>query len=70
MVNMDRPPYHVVLICHLVCVRDPFYQKGAFPLGCQLTCTLRRSGHHEDEIILAIWIDGHKELEMGSFAGG
>ena len=49
---------------------DPFYQKGAFPPGCQLTCTLRRSGHHEDEIILVIWIDGHRSWRWGHLLVG
>ena len=65
MVDMDRFPYHVVLICYLVRVGDPFYQKGALPPGCQLTGTLRRSGHHEDEIILVICIDGHRSWRWG-----
>ena len=65
MVDMDCPPDHVVLICRLVCVGDPFYQKGALPSWCQLTCTLRRSSHHEDEVIFAIWIDGHRSWRWG-----
>ena len=60
MVDVDRPPDHVVLVCHLVSVGDPFYDKGALPPWRQLASMLRRSGHHEDEVTFVIGVAGFR----------
>ena len=58
MVDVYRSPNHVVLIRHLVCIGDPFHLKGALPPWCQLTSTLWRSRHHEDEITFVVGVAG------------
>ena len=50
----------LVLVRHLVSAGDPFYLKGALPPWCQLASTLRRGGHHEDEVTFVIWVAGHR----------
>ena len=65
MVDMYCPPYQTVLICHLVGVRDPFYEKGALPPGCQLIGALRRRSHHEDEITFVIRVSSHRSWRWG-----
>ena len=63
--DMDCPSDHVVLVCHLIRVGDPFYYKGALPPWRQLASTLRRSGHHEDEVTFVIWIAGFRSWSGG-----
>ena len=58
MVDVYRPPNHVVLVRHLVSVGDPFHLKGALPPWCQLASMLWRSGHHEDEVTFVIGVAG------------
>ena len=60
MVDVDGPPNHVILKGHLICVGDPLYHKGALPPWRQLASTLRRSGHHEDEITFVIGVAGFR----------
>ena len=70
MVDVDRSPHHVVLICHLIGIGDPLYKEGALPPGCQLTGALGRSCHHKDEVIFMIWINGHRSWRWGHLLVG
>ena len=70
MVYVDCSPHHAILICYLVSIGDPLYKEGALPPWCQLTGTLWRSSHHEDEIILVIWIDSHRSGRCGHLLVG
>ena len=70
MVYVDGSPHHAILVCYLVGIRDPLYKEGALPPWCQLTGTLWGSSHHEDEVILVIWIDNHRSGRWGHLLGG
>ena len=70
MVNMDCSPHHAILVCHLGSIGDSSYEEGALPPWCQLTGTLWRSSHHEDEIILVVWIDSHRSGRWGDLLAG
>ena len=70
MVNVDCSPHHVVLVCHLIGIGDSLYKEGALPPGCQLTGTLWRSCHHEDEVVFVVWIDGHRSWRWGHLLVG
>ena len=65
MVYVDCPPHHVILICHLIGIGDPLYKEGALPPWCQLTGTLWRSSHHEDEITFVIRVNSHRSGRWG-----
>ena len=58
MVDVYRPPYQVILVRYLIGIRDSFYKEGALPPWCQLTGTLGRSCHHEDETTFVIRVKG------------
>ena len=70
MVNVYRPPYHVILIYYLISVRDPLYKEGALPPWCQLTGTLGRSSHHEDETTFVIRVNSHSSWRWGHLLVG
>ena len=70
MVDVYRPPHQVILVCHLIGIRDPFYKEGALPPWCQLTGTLGRSGHHEDETTFVIRVNSHRSWRWGHLLVG
>ena len=70
MVYMHCAPYQAILIRHLIWVRYPFDQEGSLPPWCQLVGALRRSGHHEDETSLAIWVSCYRSWRWGHLLVG
>ena len=65
MVDVYRPPYQVILVRYLIGIRDSFDKEGAFPPWCQLTGTLGRSCHHEDETTFVIRANSHRNWRWG-----
>ena len=70
MVDMHRSPYQVILIRHLIGVKDPFDEEWALPPWCQLTGALGRSSHHENETTFVIRFNSHRSWRWGNLLVG
>ena len=70
VVNVDGSPSQTIFIHHLIRVGDPLDHEWALPSWGQLVGTLGRSGEHEYEASLAVWVGSGRSWGWGHLLVG